>query len=492
MSDRPVQLGALDLGSNSFHLLIAQESSDRIQVLDKHKEMVRLAAGLDQHNHLSEDAQNRALECLGRFAQRLRSLDPENIRVVGTNTLRRADSPDFLQRAEAILGHRIEIISGREEARLIYLGVCHDLGTYDDRRLVVDIGGGSTEIVLGRRFKPEHLESLYIGCVSTTQRHFTDGRITQKFMKAAKNDALVELEPVAAQFTDTGWDGAVGTSGTINAVHDVLAALQSGDGGITREGLELLTARLVDFGEISNINLDGLADERKAVFPGGVAILSAIFQALDIHSMSTSQTALREGLIFDLMGRQHQEDARDQTVQHLIERYNIDRVHARQVRETTIGLLSQVARNWALTDPDCKHMISWAASLHEIGMEISHSGYHKHGAYLLENMDMPGFSRSDQAGLATLVRNHRRKLVIESYDEHNPTLLRLTILLRLAAVLHRNRSHAALPHVEASIQKDKLTLNFPSGWLDAHPLTVLDLENEAAFLAQAGIRLITD
>ncbi len=485
---RNKQFGALDLGSNSFHLLIAQESHGRLQVLDKHKEMVRLADGLQEDNTLTPEAMERALACLERFSERLRALDQDNVRIVGTNTLRKASESDFLQRAEQVLGHKIEIISGREEARLIYMGVCHDLGVDNQHRLVVDIGGGSTELILGRKTTPEQLESLYMGCVSMSRQHFGKGKVTKQNMRAAMNQALLELEPVAHEFTAAGWESCVGASGTINAVREVVSASEGAD-HISAEHLASIREKLISAGELENLSLPGLAEERKAVFAGGVAILSAIFEALKVDVMSVSQSALREGLIYDLLGRKHEDDTRDHTVRNLVQHYRIDNIHARQVRETTISLLSQVAMDWQLTESWHKLCLAWAASLHELGMDISHSGYHKHGGYLLENMDMPGFSRLEQQQLATLVRAHRRKLSMDMFPGDSEELVRLTALLRLAVVLHRGRSHDSLPHIGIRAEQDKLTVMLPKAWLRQHPLTKEDLKTEAAFLSALSITL---
>ena len=489
LTNRSKQLGALDLGSNSFHLLIAQESHGRVQVLDKHKEMVRLAEGLRSGKSLDAAVVTRALECLERFAQRLRPLDPSNVRIVGTNTLRKAKDSQFLAQAEQILGHKIDIISGREEARLIFMGVCHDLGGEDTRRLVVDIGGGSTELILGRKTSPEQLESLYMGCVSMSQKYFADGVITKQAMQKAINHALVELEPVTHDFVEQGWESSVGASGTINAVREVNAHL-TGEDLISSKGLAEIRNKLISAGNLSELNLAGLADERKAVFPGGVAILSAIFEALQIENMMAAQSALREGLIYDLLGRQQEDDAREHTVANLTRRYRIDEVHARQVRETALSLLSQVAMVWDLTNPEHKLILGWAASLHEIGMDISHSGYHKHGGYLLENMDLPGFSRAEQKLLAIMVRAHRRKMPTDLFPADAPSQIRLSILLRIAAVLHRGRSHTPLPHVDVQAKNKQLRLSLPQDYLDTHPLTAEDLANEANYIKSAGVELV--
>ena len=485
------QLGALDLGSNSFHLLVAKSQDGRVQVIDKHKEMVRLAAGITAENRLSEAAQERALECLERFAQRLRPLDPNNVRVVGTNTLRKANSPEFLAQAESILGHKINIISGREEARLIYLGVCHDLGITDKRRLIVDIGGGSTEIVSGKRLQPDVLESLYMGCVSMTHKHFSDGQISASRMAAAVTDARLELEPVATEFSHAGWDAALGTSGTINAMREVIHKLYDSP-CITLEHIDDLVSQLCTFKTLDSIQLTGLAEERKVVFPGGVAILKAVFEALGIERMETSQGALREGLIVDLIGRQDAFDTRAETVAQLMKRFNVDGAQARCIRETSISLLSQLAQVWDLTSATHKDMLSWAADLMEVGMDISHSGYHKHGSYLLEHMDMPGFSRDEQRQIATLVRCHRRKIPTELFTAADQALKYLTVILRIATVLHRNRNHESPPHVSAQGTANGLALKLSSTWLARHPLTALDLQSEQYYLKNLGIELTVD
>ncbi|MEM7079604.1 MAG: exopolyphosphatase [Pseudomonadota bacterium] len=485
---RSKQLGALDLGSNSFHLLVAQETEGRIQVIDKHKETVRLAAGIDDNNELHNEVESRALDCLARLGQRLRSLDPANVRVVGTNTLRRIErDSDFISRGSALLGHPIEVISGHEEARLIFIGVCHDLGGDGQRRLVLDIGGGSTELIVGRHATAEHLESLHMGCVSMSQSYFPNGTISADAMQAAIRHAQLELEPVAQEFVDSGWDTCVGASGTINAVQAVIQA-DCGSDVITAEALAEAQDKVIAVEHIDKLELPGLANERRAVFAGGLAVLSAVFASLEIKSMSAAQSALREGLIYDLLGRQHHEDVRDRTVANLIERYHIDAGHARQVRDTALSLLSQVAMDWQLTNSEHKHLISWAADLHELGMDISHAGYHKHGGYLLENMDMPGFSRPEQQRLAHLVRFHRRKIVAPATNQPQQ-LIYLTVLLRVATLLHRSRNHEALPHISAKATEDSLELSLPDGWAHSHPLTMDDLQVEDEYLESLGLTL---
>jgi len=482
------QLAALDLGSNSFHLLVALESNGRLQVVDRIKEMVRLADGLGEDKMLRAEVVERALDCLVRFGQRLRGLAREDIRVVGTNTLRRAtNAATFLREAEQILGAKVEIISGREEARLIYLGVSHALEDTADRRLVVDIGGGSTEVILGRQFHAERMESLYMGCVSVTQQCFGNGRLRPQAFKAAVDVARQELEPLTQAYREAGWDTAIGASGTILAVQDVLTQMKADTSVITLQGLKSIRKALLDARTIDRLSLPGLPSERAPVFPGGVAILYGIFESLGIQEMQVSSGALREGLIYDLLGRVRDQDVRESTVQGLALRYHVDQAHARRVRETAITLLAQVARPWGLTAPNEALLLNWAADLHEIGMDIAHSQYHRHGGYLLANMDMPGFSRSDQQDLAQLVRCHRRKLPAD--EGLSERIVRLAILLRISVVLHRSRTNEFLPHVDVTVEDDDIQLDFPDRWLGRHPLTKLDLAQEAQYLKAIGYSL---
>ena len=481
-SETPAQLGALDLGSNSFHLLVAQEVAGRIQVLDKYKEMVRLADGLDENNVIDEKTLDRALNCLERLGQRLQSLRPEHVRIVGTNTLRKAANADsFIQQAEALLGHKIEIVSGREEARLIFVGVCHDLGIAEKARLVVDIGGGSTELIVGKETQAVELESLHMGCVSMSKKHFPDGQITDKAMQNAIRAALVELEPVVGEFSAQRWENAVGASGSINAIAEVVRQ-SYGRSQFNRGDLQELVNRTLSAGHIDKLDFSGLAAERKPVFAGGLAILVAVFDALNISHMTPAQGALREGIIYDLLGRQQSADARDDTVMQLQQRYRVDTTQANRVKATALTLLDQVAPAWQIQSSDSKQLLGWAADVHEIGMDVSHSGFHKHGAYLLEHMDMPGFSRTEQQQLAMLVATHRRKLTKSPFVDATSELQKLALVLRLAVLLHRNRSN--VPGIPLFIQahEQKVTLHIGEAWLRKNPLTVDDLNNEKSYL----------
>ena len=486
---------AVDLGSNSFHMIVARDTGKEIQLIDRIRDMVRLAGGLDDNNKLSDDAMTVALQTLERFGQRIHEIPSENVRAVGTNTLRKAkNGPAFLARARQALGHPIEIISGIEEARLIYMGVAHTVYNKKDRRLVIDIGGGSTEIIIGKRFETVLAESLYMGSVSVSKRYFDSGEISAKKMRNAKLACHQELETIEAIYRKKGWDAAIGSSGTILAINDVLHESGWSENGITRASLERLIDAMVDAGHLNKLKFSTLPDNRKPVFPGGVAVLSAAFEALDIKSMTVSDGALREGLLYDLIGRVHEKDIRDKTINSLMARYSVDIDHATRIEETARICFGQVQSDWKLDRKHDLKMIEWAIRLHETGLTIAHSHYQKHGAYLLNNSDMPGFSRQTQAELATLVGNHRRKFFLAEVQslpvENIPGILRLCVILRLAILLHRSRSVDTLPDFRLRTEDTRIELTFPENWLNDHPLTGADLETEADYLSAIGFRLI--
>jgi len=490
----PKQLAALDLGSNSFHLMVASYDGNRIATVDKLKSMVRLAEGLDSKGEITDDAMERAIECLTRFGQRLRDIPADNVRVVGTNTLRKAkNSGRFLKRAQKALNHNIEIISGYEEARIIFMGVSRALDDSHKRRLVIDIGGGSTELILGKRFKPTLIDSLYMGCVSLSAKCFKDGELTAKNYQSALDNARRELESVQANYRKQGWDTAIGASGTMQATRSTLAALDISHRGITLKAVEALRDRVLEAKNLSSLSLPGLGKDRAPVFPGGLAIVHALVEELGIDSMRVSDGALREGLLIDMVGRSQQEDIREHSVTELAERHRIDAAHASRVSATAMRLYDQVKDTWELKGSELKRALKWAANLHEIGLGISHSSYHKHGAYLLEHTDMPGFSRIDQARLSMMVRLHRRKLVLEDlpqFDTANKEdLLRLTVLLRLSHLLHRSRSDESLPKLQVKVAATSIDLTLPKSWLAKHSLTRLDLDDEIAYLDSIGMTL---
>jgi len=486
-------LAGIDLGSNSFHMVVARVIQGQVHVVDRLRDRVQLATGLDARRELTPDAMQRAVVCLERFGQRLRDLPGTNVRAVGTNTLRQAkNARAFIERAEQALGHTIEIISGREEARLIYLGVAHDLSDSGGRRLVVDIGGGSTEVIIGERFEPLSTDSLYMGCVNYSLRYFPDGKLRREDFRQAEIAARVELQPIERSYRTSGWDHAIGSSGTIVAIEQIMRANEWGD-TITHRGLKRLKKALLAAENVGNLSLPGLPPDRATVLPGGVAILQAIFEAFGIESMTAATGALREGLLYDLLGRFRHEDVRDQTIRHFEQTYHVDRDQAARVERTALDFHEQIAGPWELDDENSRQCLKWAARLHEVGLSIAHNGYHKHGAYIIEHADMSGFSREDQLLLALLVRSHRRKFSREELRRlpaaRLKTAIRLAALLRLAVCLNRDRGGTAIPSIVLRARGSSVDIAFPPRHFEESPLTRADLDEEVARFDQAGLAL---
>ncbi len=473
-------------------MVVARLVQDELTIVDRLRERVALAAGLDAQKHLAEDVQERALACVRRFGERLRGMSATQVRAVGTSTLRVArNSREFLERAEEALGHRIEIVSGLEEARLIYLGVAHDLSDDVGRRLVVDIGGGSTECILGERFEPLRTDSLHMGSVNWTQRYFKDGSIQRDAMREARIAARLEVQSLERAYRRLGWDECVGASGTILAIDEILRANGWSEGGITAKGLRKLRKQLVELGHAEKLGeIIALQPERAHVIAGGVAILTALFDGLEIERMGTSQGALREGALYDLLGRIRHEDVRDGTIRRFMERYAVDLEQAGRVRRTALQLFEQAREGFEIDRGFGERFLSWAAKLHEIGLSISHNGYHHHGAYIVGNADMPGFSREDQLALSALIDGQRRRFPPQRAADIAPasqrTVLRLCLLLRLAVLLARGRAEASLPRVAIEPHKDGYALRFPDAWLAERPLVLADLAQERQRLAPAG------
>ena len=485
---------AIDLGSNSFHMLVANYSDGRLQVIDRLKEMVQLAGGLAEDNQLSEEAINRGLACLEKFGQRIKEIQKRNIRAVGTNAVRQArNGAAFLKHARNALGCPIEIISGREEARLVYLGVANTIFNETEQRLVVDIGGGSTEVVIGQGFEAKLTESLYMGCINMSERFFRDGFITTKKMRKAIIYAHQELEAIQSIYNKKGWDAAIGSSGTILTINQIIKAQDWSNTGITKSGLTKLKKLLCELGHVDEFAFPELSANRAPVFAGGVAILCAIFDAFALEQMTPSEGALREGLLYDLIGRTHERDIRNQSIEAIANQYMVDQEQARRVMKTAQDCFHQVKENWALQDTPDLQLLAWAAKLHELGLVIAHSQYQRHGAYLINHSELPGFSRQEQSALAMLVRCHRRKFPVDelraSFEENFEHVLRLGILLRLAFVLNRSRSSNPLPRFEIKIKNGTIKLEFPDKWLLNQPLTEADLETEAGYLKAAGVLL---
>ena len=486
-------IAAIDLGSNSFHMLLAKADHGEIRILERLGDKVQLAAGIDEQRQLSEEAMQRGLDCLKRFAQLIQGLPPGAVRIVGTNALREArNRAEFIRRAEAILCHPVEVISGREEARLIYLGVSHSIADTAGKRLVVDIGGGSTEFIIGQRFEPLLRESLQMGCVSYTQRHFRDGKITPARFAQAYTAARLELMSIEQGLQRLGWQETVGASGTIRAVGLAIQGAGLGSGEVNAEGLAWLKRRVLKLGEVDKIDFDGVKPDRRAIFPAGLAILEAIFDALGLTQMHHSEGALREGVLNDLLGRHQHEDVRERTLGALMERCHVDMEQAARVEAKALSALEQVAADWNLQEDWHRELLSWAARVHEVGLDIAHYQYHKHGAYLIEHSDLAGFSRQDQSMLALLVRGHRRNIPQEKFAElreDGDSLVRLCILLRFAILFHHIRGTQEMPKVKLVASERSLELVFPAGWLEANPLTKADFELEAQWLARVGYSL---
>ena len=486
-------IAAIDLGSNSFHMLLAKADHGEIRILERLGDKVQLAAGIDEQRQLSEEAMQRGLDCLKRFAQLIQGLPPGAVRIVGTNALREArNRAEFIRRAEAILCHPVEVISGREEARLIYLGVSHSIADTAGKRLVVDIGGGSTEFIIGQRFEPLLRESLQMGCVSYTQRHFRDGKITPARFAQAYTAARLELMSIEQGLQRLGWQETVGASGTIRAVGLAIQGAGLGNGEVNAEGLAWLKRRVLKLGEVDKIDFDGVKPDRRAIFPAGLAILEAIFDALGLTQMHHSEGALREGVLNDLLGRHQHEDVRERTLGALMERCHVDMEQAARVEAKALSALEQVAVDWNLQEDWHRELLSWAARVHEVGLDIAHYQYHKHGAYLIEHSDLAGFSRQDQSMLALLVRGHRRNIPQEKFAElreDGDSLVRLCILLRFAILFHHIRGTQEMPKVKLVASERSLELVFPAGWLEANPLTKADFELEAQWLARVGYSL---
>jgi exopolyphosphatase / guanosine-5'-triphosphate,3'-diphosphate pyrophosphatase len=483
-------IAAVDLGSNSFHCQIARVVGDQIYPLDGLREPIRLGAGLTPEKRLEDAAQERALACLERFGERLRGFDPHAVRAVGTNTLRVAkNAAAFLKKARGALGFPIEVVAGREEARLIYLGVSHSLPVSTEKRLVMDIGGGSTELIIGQKHKPLKLESLFMGCVSYSLRFFPQGKVIRSAMKEAETLARIELQPIIARFARRNWQQAVGSSGTARAVAEILELNGCTDGHITPDGLEQLRGQLIKAGDVNRVALRGLRPDRMPVLAGGLAIMNAAFSELKVESMVTTTGSMRLGMLYDMLGRFHHRDMRDVTVAQFMQRYHVDAQQARRVAALAVKLNASLAANSTQPDESAPRLIAWAAKLHEIGISVAYSGYHKHSAYIIANADMPGFSRIEQRRLSRLVLGHRRSLR-KNRDQFDPdTDWSMLLALRLAVLFHFGRSNAPVPVTDASAQGKKFRISLEREWLTRNPLTAAALREEARQWADFGFEL---
>jgi exopolyphosphatase/guanosine-5'-triphosphate,3'-diphosphate pyrophosphatase len=497
-------VAAVDLGSNSFRLLVAQAintpSGTQLRPIDTLRETVRLAAGLTDNKLLAEDAYQRGLIAISRFGERIRGFDPSNVRAVATNTLRVAkNSQKFIAEAQVALGFPIEVIAGVEEARLIYIGAAHEVPAIDGNRLVVDIGGGSTEFIIGKGYEPKLMESLYIGCVSHSMRFFPKGNIDGHAFKEAELAARREIQVISGAYLKSGWKQVIGSSGTARALAELISQndfngqgdgltmgrVAGGSGLITREGLRTLKKQLLKYEHVSQVELLGLKDDRRSVWPGGLAIMLAVFDELGIESMEVTDAALRVGVLYDLLGRSQHHDMSYVTVEQFMQRYTVDRDQATRVGKLAADFLAQLPMPDAENRSDNIALLQWAANLHEIGLSISHNGYHKHSAYIAGNADMPGFSKNDQARLAALLIGHAGKL---GKLAHNASFndWRMLFCLRLAQVLCRGRNDSDLPNVKVSEHGGSYLVSLSKEWANEHPLTEFSLQKEAAEWERVG------
>ncbi|UPW19053.1 Ppx/GppA family phosphatase [Agarivorans sp. TSD2052] len=489
LSPKTQQLAALDLGSNSFHLIIADWEDGELKVRDKVKEMVRLGWGLQDDGSLDAAAWNRAQACLERFGERLREFKPGSVRVVGTKTLRSIiDADVFLQAAEQRLGHPVEVISGEEEARLIYLGVAHYMAPTNGPRMVVDIGGGSTEVTLGEGMEIKLKQSLDMGCVSITKRFFKSGRVTKNRLLKASTYCSQELLPVVDDFIDHSWNECLGASGTIKAVAKVCIENKFCAAEIELAGLDAIIERYLEAGEC-NLPFKGLSEERQPVFLGGVIVLHSLFKNLHIQKMHAAESALREGLLYELKGRLEHTDIRPASVQRLSERYHVDSQFSGRVDDTCQLLLNQVAETWQLDETETAQLLKWASMLFLVGLDVAHSDYHKHGAYIVGNVDLAGFSRIEQQQLAALVLAHRRSFPAKHFPLENTDLLKACLMLRLSVIFNRGKRRQGLPELQFRAAGQQMSLLLDQQWLQNNPLTRADLENEQQYLAQIDYKL---
>lgn len=485
---------AVDLGSNSFHMVIARLTEGRMQIIDRIKERVRLAEGMDEQRRMSPEAMARGLDCLALFAERLTNIKPDQIRIAGTYTLRRASNArDFVREAAKVLNHPIEIISGQEEARLIYQGVAHTQHI-EGQVLVVDIGGGSTELIIGEGFEHKALTSRKMGCVSFTQSFFGNGKLGEKAFNAAVLEAQHQLAPIINQYRKLGWQSCLGSSGSIRTVRDVLQGEEWTDGAITLAGLERLKEEMLKHKRVDQLKLAGLTEERQGVFAAAVAILLGLFTSLPIERMEYSDGALREGLLYEFEERLQHHDIRERTALALSTHYRIDKRQANRVERSVLSLFDALSGPWEMPEEPYRAILGWAARLHEIGLAINYSGIHKHSAYILQNTDLPGFNQDDQALLAALVRFHRKGLklselpALPNHDEQ--TVLRCIRILRLAVAAHHRRQDNLLPEWNVQAAGDQLVVTLPLDWCDENKLLMQNLEKEHRYCHEQGWPLL--
>ena len=475
-------LAAVDLGSNSFRLEIGRYEHGQIHRTEYLKETVRQGNGLDESRNLTPEAMQRGWDCLARFGERLAGIRKAQVRAVATQTLREARNREvFLARAYGVLGFPIDVISGREEARLIYRGVAHLLPQSDERRLVVDIGGRSTELILGQQFDAKVVESYRVGSVAWSMKYFSQGDFTAAAFERAEVAAKAVLDKAVTAYRPGSWDLAYGSSGTIGAVADILGAAGGDAGIINRDGLDWLRDRLLAARSADHVKLDGMKEDRRAVIGGGISVLLAVFDLLEIDEMHAAQGALRHGVLYDLLDREHGEtDIRSITVQRLATKFGADPAQAQRVGQVTCHLLRQLRAGEDSADELARRerKLGWAAQLHEIGSRISHSDYHKHGAYILDNADAPGFAQPELHRLSLLVLGHRGKLRKLEADFEDELFVHQLLCLRLAVILCHARRDPDLKGLQLRAANHQLMLNLRSDWAENYPQSAHLLREE--------------
>lgn len=486
---------AIDLGSNSYRLEIGRLENGHLRRVEYIKETVRQGNGLDAERNLTEDAMARGLACLARFGERIAGFKSTHVRAVATQTLREARNRDaFLVQARKTLGFPIEVIAGREEARLIYLGVSHLLPDSDERRLVVDIGGRSTELILGQEHTPHTLESYRVGSVAWSMKYFPDGQWTHGAFKVAEIAAKAVLDEALNLYPRDSWDRAYGSSGTIGAVADALQANGWPAGPITRESLDWLLEKLLKARSAEHLRLEGIKEDRRPVIGGGLAVLRSVFDLLQIDEMQPAQGALRQGALFDLLDRENpQTDVRSRMIDWLASHFDADKAQGERVGHTAIRIFDQLMHNRtdAPTLERYRRKLHWAARVHEIGMLISHSDYHKHGAYILENTDLQGFTVDELHRLGLLVLGHRGKLRKLEDSLEDPVFILQLLALRLAVVLCHARRDPDLQDMQLQRHGPELSfrITLPEAWESQYPQSAHLLREECTAWQRAPWRL---
>ena len=494
MSDTPVTCAVADLGSNTFHLMIAEVDGTKFTVIDKIRYPVKLAEGFDEDRNLTEEAIQRGLDIIEMYGQRLKDFHPRFVKIVGTNALRRArNSRDFVSRATEIVGYPVEVISGYEEARLIYLGVARSIESNGQNRLLIDIGGGSSELVIGKDFEPIDMESLDIGCLSSTVDFFPDGKITKQAMHNAVITAGLKIQPYVQYMKRIGWETAIGSAGSIIAIGKVLESKGWTNGEITFAALDKLRKELVADGRFKGEDYPEISQDRANAFAGGAAVLYGLMKNLDIETIIPCDGGLREGMLLDLFGKIEHRDIRDTAIKQFAKDYKFDEKQSKLVEDAAMKIFMAVKDNLRIDDIHSENYLRWAAMVYEIGLSISHSKYHKHSAYLVKHTDLAGFTREEQQILRFIIQGHRKTFPndllnkLPACDHYRVTVL--CIIFRLAVLFCRSRNHMPLEELEFKAEQGILNLSIPPEWLEQNPLTEADLKLEQQAVETSGWKL---